>query len=170
MPHGCVHCGLSGGSHSSGCKPDDYISPHKTLLGTYPCSNHAAHVANIAAHKYAGNCLRHTEPSLEWQEWLEARERYAENPVVHPLDTVLMHVTEENPPPGPPLSLYKPKPPAKPPLRKGVAVSVVCWLGFLGLYATPAGAHGYQQVILFCVLSTIWLGITWTWRRTALIR
>jgi hypothetical protein len=99
------------------------------------------------------------------REWVNARERYATDPEQHPLDTVLMHVTEDNPPPGPPIPVYKPREIVKPPLHsKGVGLSVLGWSVFTGMYI-PYGEHGHFQLSLFIVIATLWMIATWALRR-----
>lgn len=78
-------------------EPDPYISPHNVD-------------ARAAERNYVKIPVYEKGYAIEYphRDWLDARELYAKDPERHPLDTVLMHVTEDNPPPGPPIPVYKP--------------------------------------------------------------
>lgn len=137
----CACCGISDGMHVSGCPnrprkpdvmspppmknrdygpspyeppPDKYVSPHsiewskenplKTPVFKYTEDE------NGMIHAF------HTGERYDYphRDWVEAREAYATDPEKHPLDTVLMHVTETNPPAGPPIPVYKAPQPRQP--------------------------------------------------------
>jgi hypothetical protein len=90
--------------------PDTYVSPHSVDRETA-----ARNFVRVPVFDYTEdmNGVQHaylTSTNYEYphQDWLDAREEYAKDPLAHPLDTVLMHVTETNPPPGPPIPVYKP--------------------------------------------------------------
>lgn len=91
--------------------------------------------------------------------WINARESYALGR--DSLENILQYVTETNPPPGPPIPVYKQQVPERKPLcGRGVGLSVILWSMFVAFYIVD-GAHGHDQVALFTVVSLIWLGLTW---------
>lgn len=115
----CKDCGISYGGHAQDCKqnpqykppppPDPYVSPHSVNAeGEQPIripvfEEVPAYVDGVHVLKQTGfqiNYPHHT--------WINARESYARGSDT--LENMLQYVTETNPPPGPPIAVYKPAP------------------------------------------------------------
>lgn len=106
---------------------DDYISPHSlNAVGEQP----------VKTPKYReiptddpNTCLLEQdgwEISYPHNTWINARESYAKGRDT--LENVLQYVTEDNPPPGPPIPVYKP---AAEPSRKAASYTVFALLWLL---------------------------------------
>lgn len=137
----CTRCGVTYGGHTQECprnpnprpqpNPDPYVSPHALDYSNekpvkIPVFEYVQDSAGVihAHHKDDKTAYPH-------RQWVKARDLYAKNPELCPLDTVLAHVTETNPPPGPPIVVYKPaiRPAAKfSPRACTAAVSLVVLL------------------------------------------
>lgn len=162
----CKDCGIEDGAHVTGCpnspqtsaprgcndkilgsrpelemhrrydncpvhpvKPPEYVSPHSV-----DAEAAARNYVKIPTDK-KGYYYHYLYPH---KDWLDARELYAKDPERHPLDTVLMHVTPDTPPPGPPIPVYKPVVKQEPLSAKAKLVAVlwlVIILSFLGIMA-----------------------------------
>lgn len=161
MRANCKDCGISQGGHVRGCPrhPDalrfkkytplglankDYgPSPYEPSPDTYlpVWQTNAANERPIKTPVFEESpgyadgvhVLRQTGYSFQYphQDWLEARERYAKDPERHPIDTVLMHVTETNPPYVKSLVCERPGQPVQPvarfnPMPYVLLIMVVC--------------------------------------------
>lgn len=95
-------------------KPDPYVSPHSTDAKAAARNYVKAPVyEEVPALDLNTVALNHTGYDYLYphQDWLNARDQFAKDGTWKSLNAVLMHVTETNPPPGPPIPVYKPAQP-----------------------------------------------------------
>jgi hypothetical protein len=143
---------------------DDYISPHSlNAVGEQPVKTPKYREIPTDDPYHLHLEQDGWEIQYPHHTWINARESYALGR--DSLENMLQYVTETNPPPGPPIPVYKQQVPERKPLcGRGVGLSVLAWSVFTGMYI-PYGEHGHYQLTLFVVINVLWLAITWALRR-----